>query len=140
MSITFKRTYTSQTYKININPNWTIEQFLEQSKNCLTQFTGIPSSKIEVIEAGKRRQEDETEIIPSNDIFIQKYSNYTPAFYFRPKINLATRNDICGVCLDESPRKMLQTDCSHCLCSRCYNQMFEHGIRSCPLCRSNTII
>jgi len=138
--ISFKRIYTSQVYQINIDPNWTIEQFLEVSKNCLTQFTGLSSSKIEIIESGQSKSEDETELTPTNEIFIEKYSRYIPVFYFRPKINLATTNEICSVCLDESPRQMLQTECSHCLCSRCYNQMFERGIRLCPLCRQNTII
>jgi hypothetical protein len=140
LSISFKRTYTSQVYQITIDTNFTIRQFLEVSKNCLTQFTGLPDYKIEVIESGQIRQEDDVELIPSNDLFIEKYSRSIPSFYFRPKINLVTVNENCAVCLDESPRQMLQTDCSHCLCSRCYNQMFERGIRLCPLCRSQTII
>jgi len=140
ISITFKRTYTSQIYEININTNCTIRQFLDNSKYYLNRFTGLPDYKIEVIESGQTRGEDDVELIESNQIFIEKYSRYKPVFYFRPKLNLATSNDVCGVCLDESPRQMLQTDCSHCLCSRCYNQMFERGIRLCPLCRSQTII
>jgi hypothetical protein len=139
-TITFKRAYTSRIYEVQINSSYTIKQFLEQSKNRLSGVTGLPSSKISIVESGQTRGEDGIELEESNEIFGHRFSRYIPSFYFKPSLRLSTGTDSCCVCLDESPRQMIQTDCSHCLCSRCYNQIFERGIRTCPLCRSQTII
>ncbi len=141
-TITFKRAYTSQVYQIQIDSNCTIKEFLDHSKNSLSRLTGLLGYKILIIESGQPNAEDGIELSETNEIFGQRFSRhkYTPSFYFKPSLRLSTGTDACCICLDQTPRQMIQTDCSHCLCSRCYNQIFERGIRACPICRHPSII
>jgi len=138
MLITFKRVYTSQTFNIPIDLSWSVSKFIYESKKFLSTRTSLNSNDIQIIDVGLERQEDEDELENSEQTLESRYKG-TPCFYFRCKMNKVSSLETCPVCLD-NPRQMLQTSCCHEICSRCYNYLAEISHRSCPICRSNTII
>jgi hypothetical protein len=139
MLITFKRTYTSQIFDIQIDPSWSITQFISISKNYLSILTSLDINNIQIIDIDLDRQEDADELENSEEIFSSRYLNYQPCFYFRYKMIQVPSLENCPVCLD-NPRQMLQTSCNHEICSRCYNHLAVISHRSCPLCRAYVII
>jgi hypothetical protein len=125
---------------VDFNVNCTVRVFLATVKEFISQNTGLEQNNIEIIKAGRQAQEDDSEILDSNQILNEIYTDM--AFYFRPSIPEAPNNftDPCCICLNETTRRLLTTRCCHLICSVCYNRSFEHNIRSCPMCRADGVI
>ncbi len=136
--ITFKRAYTSKIIKLLIDPNLSINKFLNFAKQEINRQTGIEFEKIIITQTGQTKKENADPLIESEKIFKFIFKNELPTFYF----SIKTDSDLiltCPICLNDSD-KNVRALCSHCYCYDCYNNLLLRNINYCPLCRLTTIV
>jgi|LauGreDrversion4_2_1035121.scaffolds.fasta_scaffold00072_20 hypothetical protein len=160
--ITFKEVFTDRTVSMEINSNLTITEFINISRQTLSQQLNIYEYEIEIIKAGQRRDwflpEEFPSLNPSSatikeiwglettdlSFYIRKKNNIYPEIEFsrRQRISCGISEEMrhdsyldnCPVCLDTTTvyRKY---HCSHGICLNCYDLCRNNRIISCSLCR-----
>lgn len=153
--VNFKRVYTTQNFKIRVDPSWTIRTFITNAKTYLNEQTQINFRDIEIVEAGTRLQEQEINLeqhINLDRIFKEyfKLDPFAPSFYLRIRgepipasimINQSNQSNQsddfeCPICLTTNTNtNIIRLVCNHNLCKKCYSRMLIYRLTSCPLCR-----
>lgn len=151
VQVSIKEVYTNNVRNFNVNPNWTISQFISTVTPLISFAFNICPDIIEIVEAGQYkgdfRPEMHSSLLESNITMRDKWGpSLNVAFYVRrknmvyPEITLATNNPIhcvyedCPVCL-ENKRVFLRYGCVHRICDSCFQQCISCDYLICPVCR-----
>lgn len=164
--VNFKEVFNVRILQFHINPFITVSQLIDNLRPELAVQFNINENDIEIVESGQYilgcLAEEAPELVPSNrklcHIWGENLENL--AFYVRrknhiyPQIenarrqreanqNINTSNpapqngfiDDCPICL-ESSLLTRRYNCSHGICSQCYQNCLSASISVCSLCRS----
>jgi hypothetical protein len=141
VTIYLKRVYTEQIIHYNILINYNIDQFINNIKTWL--YYDLNISNIDIIESSNG--EDGSSIISDNNItFNEKFviNNKFYAFYYRIRTNEISNNIVnindCFICFEI--KRVIKLSCDHLICFKCYNQLAERQLYSCPYCRRENVI
>ena len=147
--VNFKEVYTSNICKLNINPNWTTRQFLDNIWPHISRY--FNTHNFEIVEAGKNTYDYPAEAAPSlqrtNIRLKDKWTEtLNVSFYVRkldsqlisPNIQIMSINPLimneCPICL-ETLHLINRVGCSHQICAHCNSRCIRMGYTICPLCR-----
>lgn len=157
--ITFKEVYTVRTVQMVVQPQITVNEFMNETKGLLPFHFDINEDDIEIVESGKNTAEYASEcapaLMPSESKLYEIWGPrlYNLAFYIRRKnqvhppftapigdhrqmaIQTNMCVDECPICLEPGDLIRRYT-CSHGICNRCYVGCQTSSIRNCSLCRS----
>jgi hypothetical protein len=161
--INFKEVFTTNVRTLHINPNWTVNQFLDTVRPILEQEFNFESGSFEIIPTGQDAPGIPAEAglaVPISDIRIRFIwgPQLNIAFYIRrknvvypqlenlnrnlhldhdinPIITHSVRTNECPICLEES-EMINRYRCSHQICTDCYYRCLNTHNTTCPLCRS----
>ncbi len=150
--VSFKEVYTSNVHNFDIDPNWTITQFIQTVGPVMCREFNIDEDNLEIIEAGYTpgtRSEAAPALREEDTIKIKDKwgTKLNVSFYIRrkdylhPELNLIAHNPTtesftgdCPVCLETLTLTSRHT-CSHRICNSCHRQCLSNNYTICPICR-----
>jgi len=161
--ITIKEVWTTHSRQYNVNPYWTIRQFMEtlsphltREFNCLEfdliesgqDLPGIPAeaglplqiSDIQLINKWGQQLNVALYLRRRNIIYPQLQNlNINIAIHSIPEMNPIITNSVsinqCPVCYENVPL-LNRYSCRHCICTNCYYQCLNTNNIRCSICRS----
>jgi hypothetical protein len=145
--VLFKEVWTNNTTRININPNWTITQFIENVRPILA--VEFNTHDFDIIEAGQNVHNIVSETAPaleySNIQIKNKWGDsMNVSFYIRKNntINHVEKDienpllfDECPICY-ENVILLKRDDCNHRICNNCIKKCDVINYNICPVCRN----
>ena len=159
--VNFKEVYSVRTLQMVVQPQITVNEFMNESRGLLGTHFGINEDDIEIVESGKNTTEYTSEcapaLMPSDTKLYEIWGArlYNLAFYIRRKnqvhpsaiitapigdpmqrpIQTNMCVDECPICLEHG-ELVRRYNCSHRICPTCYIGCQLASIRNCSLCRS----
>jgi hypothetical protein len=157
--VTFKEVYTSNSCNFNVNPNWTITQFMDSVKPHICREFNIIENNFEIVEAGQYTTGVRPEaVMPLIQDTITKMKHkwgtkLNVSFYVRKKdyvqpeitVNTIRQSSTspftivigdCPICLENVAVTSRHT-CCHTICDRCHQHCLSVHYTICPICRQN---
>lgn len=159
----FKEVFTTHVATLHVNPQWSVEQFMQSVLPILE--TEFDSTELEIVECGQDGPGIPAEaglpLLPSNISLRNKWGNQLyVAFYVRRRnhvypqlenlnnyahniqyldINPIIANSFvtseCPICFETAPTLTVY-QCRHSICSQCHHQCIQTNRFTCPMCRS----
>jgi hypothetical protein len=151
--VNFKEVWTTNICQLQIDPYWTMTQFIESIKSDISR--AFNSNDFEIVEAGQYTPGIPSEAAPAlqiTDMILKDKwkEDLSVSFYVRrrnfdyPQLqNLNIRRNIntssrlvgdCPICL-ETLQLISRNGCSHSVCSDCHRRCQQVNYNICPLCR-----
>jgi hypothetical protein len=162
--INFKEVFTTNTRTLHLNPNWTVNQFLDTVKPIIEREYQCERGNLDIVASGQDAPGIPAEaglpVEPSEIRIKYKWGiRLSVAFYIRrknviyPQLQNLNRNlqadqevnpiiihsavnQECPVCLTSCPM-INRYSCIHQICTDCYYKCLNAYITNCSLCRSN---
>ena len=140
-AVNFKEVWTTNVRTLYVNPEWTVEQFINNIKlKILCEFN--ISHLYDIIETGQALAENAPALQCSNIKLKDKWNdNLDVSFYVRKTpytqeyiYVLDCQPDECPVCL-ETVQLISRHGCSHRICANCNEQCQQVNYTICPVCR-----
>ena len=155
--VTFKEVYSSNTRSFDVNPDWTMTQFIDSVKPHICREFNVQEDNLEIVEAGQYSPGTRPEAAAplTQNLTITMKHKWGPklnvAFYIRRKdysypetnINLIRQPvtspvtyviNNCPVCLENVYVSYRHT-CYHFICDRCHINCLSSNYTICPICR-----
>jgi hypothetical protein len=151
--VNFKEVWTTNICQLQIDPYWTMPQFIESIKSDISR--AFNTTDFEIVEAGQYTPGIPSEAAPALQVTDMRLKDkwkedLNVSFYVRrrnfdyPQLqNLNTQRNIntssrvvdeCPVCL-ETVQLISRNGCSHSVCSDCHRRCQQVNYTICPLCR-----
>jgi len=151
--VNFKEVWTTNICQLQIDPYWTMRQFIETISPVISRE--FNTNDFDIVEAGQYTPGIPSEAAPAiqiTDMILKEKWNaeLNVSFYVRRRNfdylqlqNLNTRRNVntapistgdCPICL-ETVQLISRNGCSHSVCSDCHRRCQQVNYTICPLCR-----
>ena len=147
--VLFKEVYTTRILGLHLDPQMTVCEFMNSSRDTLSSYFGINNHDMQLVVCGQVLAEAGHALIPSpqklSDIWGEQlrhlsfyvrrknyeYNHQLQNHFFTPRIE----DNECPVCFTVSELSRPYA-CAHGICAQCYHGCRMASIINCCLCRS----